>query len=440
MSSASHIQLDINVVSKWGRHEVVVKLGDRVIFADRIDVASARSRKSFVKHLKDALPGLSAEDLSRLEQQLLDKAGGPHRRPAATADPVEVDIRQVIRPEQFHTPGASGITIPVQLDIGGKLERAGKTHVRYADGQRSVIELNERLEVPGVGTLYVCPSQAIPVAVGGPAWSANARKKWLEGEPAPTASDLFRKLCIQINRFIDLPAPTRKGTLAAVALWIMLTYCYLAWSAIPYLNISGPIGSGKTRLLAVLAKLVFGPHVSSNMTGPALFRTLHTQGGTLLYDEAERLREFTPEMQELRSMLLAGYKRGGRATRLDKVGETYQPTQFDVYGPKALACIQGLPPVLASRCIEVRLLRAEPDSNRARRRIDGDDVRWQGLRDHLHSFALEYGPCFHQRAEDHQVVPANVSNRNLELWQPLLALAALAESHGAGGLGPQGST
>jgi hypothetical protein len=60
------------------------------------------------------------------------------------------------------------------------------------------------------------------------------------------------------------------------------------------------------------------------MTGPALFRTHHAAGGALLYDEAERLRQSTPDQQELQSMLLAGYKRGGCATRLEPVGDSFR--------------------------------------------------------------------------------------------------------------------
>src|SRR5262249_8067223 len=157
----------------------------------------------------------------------------------------------------------------------------------------------------------------------------------------------------------DLPADTAAGTTATVALWVVLTYCYQAWPAVPYLFVGGPIGSGKSRLFEILIRLVFRALASSNLTGPALFRTLHDRGGTLVYDEAERLRQATDAgQQELLSMLLAGYKRGGQATRLEPIGDSFRSVAFDVYGPKALACVAGLPPALASRCIPVTMFRA----------------------------------------------------------------------------------
>ena len=91
----------------------------------------------------------------------------------------------------------------------------------------------------------------------------------------------------------------------------MLTYFFHAWNAVPYLFVGGPMNSGKTRVFQVLSRLVFRPLQSSSLTAPALFRTLHDRGGTLLFDEAEKLRQATPETGEILSMLLAGYKRGG---------------------------------------------------------------------------------------------------------------------------------
>ena len=82
------------------------------------------------------------------------------------------------------------------------------------------------------------------------------------------------------------------------------------------------------------------------MTGAALFRTLHSQGGVLLLDEAERLRNTQdPATAEILSMLLAGYKRGGTATRLEPVGDTgFKTVSFDVYRPQGPGMYRGLAP------------------------------------------------------------------------------------------------
>lgn len=44
--------------------------------------------------------------------------------------------------------------------------------------------------------------------------------------------------------------------------------------------------------------------------------------------------------------------------------------EFDVFGPKAIACINGVDGPLATRCVGVQMIRSAPDSPRPRRRVD----------------------------------------------------------------------
>jgi len=111
----------------------------------------------------------------------------------------------------------------------------------------------------------------------------------------------------------------------------------------------------------------------------------------LLLDEAEKLRDGTPDAGELRSILLSGYKRGSPAMRLEKVGDGFKRIAFDVFGPKAVAGIAALPEALASRCIRLTMFRAGADSPKPRRRLDADPATWAALRDDLHALALEHG-------------------------------------------------
>lgn len=119
--------------------------------------------------------------------------------------------------------------------------------------------------------------------------------------------------------------------------------------------------------------------------------------------------------------------------RMEPMGDTFRSVVFEVYGPKGLACIAGLPPALASRCIAVTMFRAPPDSDKPRRRIDADPASWQRLRNDLHALAMEHGPTWLDLPKRVDVCPA-MSGRDFELWQPLLALASWVESSGADGL------
>jgi hypothetical protein len=106
---------------------------------------------------------------------------------------------------------------------------------------------------------------------------------------------------------------------------------------------------------------------------------------------------------------------------------------FSVFGPKALACINELPPTLATRCIAVPMFRSPPGSMKPRLRVEADAERWQMLRDALHILAMEHGSEWLDLPARQDVVP-EMSGRNFELWQPLLSIAAWLEDRGARGL------
>ena len=152
----------------------------------------------------------------------------------------------------------------------------------------------------------------------------------------------------------------------------MLTYCYQAWPAVPYLFIGGPLGSGKSRVFDVLARLVFRPLGSSNMTAAALFRTLHAQGGTLLLDEAERLKQTqSPEVQELLSMLLAGYKTRRAGDPAGSRGRHVQDGGVSTCtAPRRWLASRDCPRPWQAGAIGMTMFRAAPGVEKPRRRID----------------------------------------------------------------------
>ncbi len=414
--------------------------GETIHIDNALDPANAKHRTRFLKTLAEKISGL---DKSGVEAKLLEiaeqnmvraAAATSHESHSATTDTIELDISCIVRPEQCFTPKLSALAVPVAQLCNGQPAARWVMYRRWADGRRECVELTNCIDLADGRRLWVHPVPGEPAMNTAPGWSTPSRHAWLSGAASPDPAELFKRICARIAHFIDLPSDTAAGTIAILTLWIIQTYVFQAWDAIPYLYVGGPAHSGKTTLFAVLNRLAYRPLASSNLTGPALFRTLHDRGGTLLLDEAERLRQTTPDQQELMSMLLAGYKRGGQATRLEPVGDSFRTVAFDVYGPKALACIAGLPPALSSRCIRVMMFRASPDSPKPKRRIDADPAGWQSLRDDLHVLALEYGPVWLKLSQQETVCPQAINGRNFELWQPLLALACWIESQGAGGL------
>ncbi|MBN2023915.1 MAG: hypothetical protein JW809_14120 [Pirellulales bacterium] len=419
-----------------GNGTVTVRDGNETLLVDRLNILCAAKRNDFLKTLLSQRPGLDPAAVGeRLLTLAADEARKGERSEPAGGDHVELDTSRLIRPERFITRDVCGLAVPTMSTCGDDVVGRWVVYLRWADGTRERKPLGRTIDLGDAGRLYVFPEPSIPTPNMRPGWSAESRRRWIEGDPAPDPASVFDALCDRIVYFLDLPRAHGTQTAATIALWVILSYCYPTWPAVPYLYVGGPLGSGKSRVFEILVRLVFRPLSSSSMTAASLFRTLHDRGGVLLLDEAERLRKTNdPDVSEILAMLLAGYKAGGSAIRLEPVGSSgFKTVSFDVYGPKALACIAGLPPALASRAIPITMFRAGPDSPKPRRRIDADPDGWQRLRDDLHALALEHGPTWLDLPGRADVCPA-MSGRDYELWQPILALAGWVEEHGAGGL------
>jgi len=344
----------------------------------------------------------------------------------------EIDGSQICRPQLFLRSDVAGVAVPTTVLSDGIPIGRWLLCLESADGNREVVPLPEWIDLPGGGRLWFDPLPDPPKPGVSPRWSAAGRNSWLQGE-TPDGARLFHDLCTQIGRFVVFPEEDAAGELATAALWIMLTYCYPAWPAVPYLRIAGTLASGKSRLLEVLSRLVLDPTLASSMTAGVLFRTLHAQGGTFLLDEAERLQDKAVS-SELRTVLLAGYKSGARVSRLKKEGSGFRSVHFDVFGPKAFGGIVDLPATLASRCIRLNLLRSADDRPQVRARLDAHPSEWQDLRDGLYAFALSHASEIVRTANRADGLTDGMSGRDAELWQPLLTLAYLCGREGTEGL------
>lgn len=411
---------------------VIVVQGENILHSDRMDIAKSKDRTAFVNKLRQRCPSVDAEEI---QQGMLDEAGRASKeRPESHSEPsAELDVTRVVPPHLFHVPEASGLLIPVvQLTDKGHVAGKWRLFIHWADDKRGWVDMVEYLDFDNGQRLWFYPRPSMPQASTVPQWSQEGRLAWLGGY-TPTADEVFQRLCKQFAHFLEFPREDAIGVTATLSLWTMLTYAYPAWPAVPYLSIGGALGSGKSRVFEVLSRVAYNPIHSSNMTAPCLFRTLDAQGGILLLDEAEKLNDRTPDAREILSILLCGYKKGSRAHRMERVGDTFKSVSFNVYGLKAIAGISGLPPALASRCIRIMMFRAAKNSPVPKRRIGADVQIWADIRDDLHALALANGTTFIDLS---QWPPEceGLNGRELEVWQPILAMAGWVDNAGAGGL------
>lgn len=338
-----------------------------------------------------------------------------------------VDMKMVVRPELFFTPTVAGISV-APLTRRRSVANEDPTprwflYVHfYKEHRRKRYTLRRYLPLPDGGTLWFRPRPRPPSEPDLYTWSEDAQKAWLAGRQAPTAGQLFLQIRDFLSTYLVFPPDEQEVVPALLALYTMLTYTTPVWMSLPYIHIVGTQGSGKTRALELLELLVFRPHMTVDTTAAVVYRHLHLYGGTLLIDEADRLRRTNDNaVDDLIRVLNAGYRRGGTATRLQSLPQDFDPTRFQVYAPKVLAGINSAPPTLASRCITINMIRAETDAPQSRARVDHG--RAAEIRDSLYMWALDYADIIY-RLPNVDACPSDIGGRPYELWLPLLALAS----------------
>ena len=415
------------VLRRRGNPELITSVSGDVVHRDRIDPSRAKDRKQYADAVCRMFPDIDHSEIAQylldacreLEEEQTAKRNGEPSIDTTGAD--EVDVSKIVRPEMILRPGLSAVAIPRILETPEALAPEWLHYIQDEKGRRCV-PLEHRLRLPDGTVLHLHPMPCDPTAVEVNElgrWSKASRDQWLEGQPTPTTLEVLRMVVERIDRYVTLPPDGVVGHRVTLALWVMMTYLVRSLPAVPYVYLSGPAGSGKSRTMDVLSRLVFRPMMASSMTGPTLFRGRHANGGTILLDEAERMREDSPDIAELRSMLLAGYRAGGRSSRLEAFGDTWKQVYFDVYGPVGLGSIKGMPPALASRCIRVRMIRAGKNDPRTKRSLDDSPSEQRQTIDALHCWAIGRGFQIASRSID----DFGLSNRDLELWGPLIRIA-----------------
>jgi hypothetical protein len=237
-----------------------------------------------------------------------------------------------------------------------------------------------------------------------------------------SAGLLLDDLVALLRRFVVL-TPEQ---LDAVALWIVHTHAFEAADATPYLLVtSAEKRSGKTRLLEVLELSVARPWFTGHVTAAVLVaKTAQEPPPTLLLDESDAAFKGAREYSEaLRGILNNGYRRGGKYSLSVRRGNTWEPLDRNVFGPKAIAGIGDLPDTVADRGIPIRLQRKSRLEvvERFRRRIV--EPAATGIHDRIASWAEPNSEYLRNLQLD---LPEELGDRAQDVWEPLFAIADAA--------------
>jgi hypothetical protein len=216
-----------------------------------------------------------------------------------------------------------------------------------------------------------------------------------------------------------------------VSYYILFTWVFDSFRALPYLRAMGDAGAGKSEFVKRVGMLCYRLMVSSGAsTSSSLFRAIQQYQGTLLVDEMD-LYGGGDMSNDIIKLLNLGSFWGNLVWRVDEIyrldgAKEYQTVGFRVYGPKLIAMREPFKDVATeSRCITIKCSEHEAaELQAAGIPLFVDDSFYRSaaaLRGMLLRWRLE-----HWQAEipvDAALVDTEISNRLNQVTMPLLALA-----------------
>lgn len=222
----------------------------------------------------------------------------------------------------------------------------------------------------------------------------------------------------EIYQIIKQHIACTDAVLIGATLWIIFTWVLDASYIAPIAWINAPEKRcGKSQLLTLLSRMSKRSLPSSNISPAALFRCIEKFKPTLIIDEVDT---FMNDNEDLRGILNAGYSRDNPYI-IRCTGDDNEPTEFYVYGAKALSGIGKIPSTLMDRSISFTLQR-KPNSERMSR-----------VRDLLRDTTDTIKAKLARWAEDNlsavdsakPALPEAINDRMQDNWEILLKIATV---------------
>ena len=243
-----------------------------------------------------------------------------------------------------------------------------------------------------------------------------------------TLADALDRITRWITKYTVLPDNRSAATLA---LWAAHTWVSTSFYTSPRVIMSSPVaGSGKTRVLELLAGVSYQSKMTLNSSTAAIYRRISKaldSGNlpqTLLYDEVDALfgARPTPQAEDMRALLNAGYKAGATVDRCE--GDSNEVREFKVFAPVALAGLAGhMPDTITTRAITIEMKKRRRGEKISPYRERTAHAEMSGVREFLASWA---NGMRDDLAVAEVSLPDGVEDRPAEVWEPLLIIADAA--------------
>lgn len=212
-------------------------------------------------------------------------------------------------------------------------------------------------------------------------WSMDSIKSYLDGEyKAPHPVNIFNSLYKIYKEHVEY---ANEIYYLMMPLFVMSSYMFRSFNSIGYVHFNGTQASGKSVNLSLLKAFGFNTVWASSMSTASLFRTMAGNPGLICVDEAEGFEGEKGE--DLRRILNSGYLKGSTVLRTEAAGDKFVVVEYESFGPKAIASINPLEPVIGSRCVVVPM---RPVIRKITE-FDMDAVKWEPLRDRLYLWMMD---------------------------------------------------
>lgn len=230
-----------------------------------------------------------------------------------------------------------------------------------------------------------------------------------------------------MGQYLHLPS---RHALTVLVLWATHTWASTAFYVTPRIVLDSPEpGSGKTRVLELLALLCHGAKLTLSTTTAALYRRIAAAEGeppTVLQDEADAVfgRSNNPQAEDLRALFNAGYKAGATVDRCEGDSKNMKVVEFPVFAPVALAGLAGkMPATITTRSVTIHMRRRAPGEHVAEFRERDAHRISDPLREMLAAWTTSHRA---ELADSRPTMPTGVRDRPAEVWEALLAVAEVA--------------
>jgi len=201
-----------------------------------------------------------------------------------------------------------------------------------------------------------------------------------------------------------------------VASYIVMTYFYDVFTAVPFLYLHGPPGSGKTRASITITYMCRKGIFVADPSDATLYRMVEALGPTLGIDESVL-------SEKAKRILAAGYKKGAVVPRAEPTKGGIILKFFEATTPRIFSFEH--PPsedYLLQRSILINMLKAKP-----RRFLDPQPNEFKEIREALYYLRLAKLPEILDARDKalRMLEDQGVWGREAETWAPILAAAIL---------------